>query len=138
MRPRNDCERGLLGGSIGQSVALGDHPFIDFDGEKYELGSVDANGLVRAYGITVHRVQGSQFERVVVSVFGDRFLDRTMIYAAVARIAKQVVLVGDRQAFEGAVQAPLQSLLRKAGMLMHLDAFLNGGASASGSNRRGL
>jgi exodeoxyribonuclease V alpha subunit len=125
MWTRNDYERGLLNGSMGQVVGLGDHLAVDFDGDLHELGWADVRDLVHAYGITVHKAQGSQFERVVVPLFGNRLLDRTMIYTAVTRTSKQVVLVGDRRAFEHAVQASPLSAVRETGMLMQLDAFAN-------------
>jgi exodeoxyribonuclease V alpha subunit len=73
-----------------------------------------------AYAITVHKAQGSQWERIVVPVFDSRLLDRTLLYTAITRAQSQVVLVGDRNAFERAVMEPSSASRRETAMLMHL------------------
>lgn len=61
-----------------------------------------------AYAISVHKSQGSQFKRVAVVVGKSRILDHALIYTALTRGVEQVVFVGDRDAFQVAVQsAPL-------------------------------
>ena len=123
MWTRNDYDRGLLNGSFGRVVGLGDRLTVDFDGEHQDLGKADVRDLTLAYGITVHKGQGSQFERVVVPVYGNRLLDRTMIYTAVTRASSQVVLVGDRRAFKRAVEAPPLPSICETGMTKQLNAF---------------
>ena len=58
-----------------------------------------------AYAITTHKAQGSQFPRVVIPVYRSRILDRTLLYTAVTRAQLQVVLVGDRDTYELAIDS---------------------------------
>ena len=60
--------------------------------------------------------QGSQFRRVIVPVFPNRLLDRTLIYTALTRATEQVVLLGDREACRAAIQAEPASHRRLTGM----------------------
>ncbi len=67
----------------------------------------DFHRLGLAYAITVHKAQGSQFKRVIMPAVTSRLLDRTLIYTALTRGMEQVVFIGDRDAFNAAVIAPL-------------------------------
>ncbi len=116
----NDYQRGLFNGSLGQVVTAKDMLVVEFDGVKHQLEDGDAREMEHAYAITVHKSQGSQFERVVVPVLPSRLLDRTLLYTAITRAERQVVLVGDRTAFELAVQAPPVPSRRETGLLIHL------------------
>jgi exodeoxyribonuclease V alpha subunit len=85
------------------------------DGVRHEVPEEDFHRLELAYAITVHKAQGSQFNRVIVPVFESRLLDRTLIYTAMTRGVEQVVFIGDRRAFEAAVVAPPRSHERQVG-----------------------
>lgn len=62
--------------------------------------------LELSYSITIHKSQGSQFPRVIIPMRSSRILDRTLIYTAITRAQKQVILVGDEIASRKAVEAP--------------------------------
>lgn len=116
----NDHQRGLFNGSLGTVVLAQDALVVQFDGTRHQLEVGDERDMEHAYAITVHKSQGSQFERVVVPVFPSRLLDRTLLYTAITRAVRQVVLVGDRAAFERAVTAPSVSSRRETGLGFHL------------------
>lgn len=117
----NDPQRGLFNGSLGTVVQVQGTMVVEFDGRRHELEDGDERDMEHAYAITVHKSQGSQFQRVVVPVFPSRILDRTLLYTAITRAERQVVLIGDRKAFEQAVQAPPAPSRRETGLLFHLD-----------------
>jgi exodeoxyribonuclease V alpha subunit len=117
---RNIWDRGLQNGSLGIIVQVEDEPkpLTDASGDDagFALAWVDWDDGVRrplveemlddielGYAITVHKAQGSQWPRVIVPVTGHRLLDRTMVYTAVTRAQKQVLLVGDETAARAAV-----------------------------------
>ena len=54
------------------------------------------DNLELAYAITVHKSQGSEFEAVVMTVFGgyDRLYYRNLLYTAVTRAKKLMIIVG--------------------------------------------
>src|SRR5207253_5140954 len=70
----------------------------------YELDVTDA--LVLAYAATVHKSQGSEYPAVVVPVHTQHFvmLQRNLLYTAITRGKRLVVLVGTRKALALAVR----------------------------------
>lgn len=64
------------------------------DGSITEISEELLNGLSLAYAITIHKSQGSQFPIVIIPVFQAPNMDRTMLYTALTRAQKKVVLVG--------------------------------------------
>jgi exodeoxyribonuclease V alpha subunit len=120
----NDWTEGLLNGSLGL-VRDGDEDAltIDFDDQVHLIGRSRIEDLALAYAITTHKAQGSQFRRVVIPILQSRLLDRTLLYTAMTRAQEQVVFVGDRAAFEGAIMAPPQISWRDVGLDSHLFAL---------------
>ena len=56
------------------------------------------NQLVLAYAITVHKSQGSEFDAVVLPVTagGPMIMTRNLLYTAITRAKRMVVLIGDK------------------------------------------
>lgn len=104
---RNSYELGLFNGELGELIGVAGHLAIfRFGKTVHELNDeqmVEA-GIGLAYGITVHKAQGSEFDRVVVPVSPSRGLDRSLIYTAITRAKKQVVFIGFKGAFDKAVE----------------------------------
>ena len=120
---RNDWQRGFMNGSIGRVQVvetIANSASVNLDCQNVELGPDDWRNVDLAYAITVHKAQGSQFDRVVVPVTPSRLLDRALLYTAVTRGVRQVVLIGDRAAFERAVIAPPQSHQREVGSALRI------------------
>ena len=73
---------------------------MDFDGRTaaYTFDMIDQ--LELAYAITVHKSQGSEFEAVVIPLLGgfDKLYYRNLLYTAVTRAKKLLILVGDSKA----------------------------------------
>jgi len=107
--------RGLQNGSLGTIVEIeeGHQPLKDEqdddterplawalwdDGIRRPIVEDMLDDLELGYAITVHKAQGSQWPRVIVPLTGHRLLDRTLIYTAVTRAQKQVLIVGDEAA----------------------------------------
>ena len=119
----NDYQKELWNGSLGRIETIlmsdGGRSLLCFlDGARREIPEPEFHRIDLAYAITVHKAQGSQFKRVIVPVFRNRLLDRTLIYTALTRGVEQVVFVGDRHAFEAAVTAPPHSHERHVGFSM--------------------
>lgn len=118
---RNLWDWGLQNGSLGKLVQIEDEPRLlhnengeDIgyalawaewdDGERRPILESMLDDLELGYAITVHKAQGSQWERVIVPITGNRLLDRTLVYTAVTRAQKQILLVGDEAAAQKAVE----------------------------------
>lgn len=104
---KNDAERGLTNGSMGRVLRIGPNSITAvLDGDVHELAPADGRFLQLAYAVSVHKAQGSQWQRVIVPVFGSRILDRSLIYTALTRAQEQVIFLGDRKALDAAVRRP--------------------------------
>lgn len=70
----------------------------------YEFDELDE--LAHAYAVTIHRSQGSEYPCVVIPVTTGAWmmLQRNLLYTAVTRAKKLVVLVGSRKALGQAVR----------------------------------
>ncbi|RWZ75621.1 ATP-dependent RecD-like DNA helicase, partial [Streptomyces albidoflavus] len=110
---RNNYEKGLNGvfnGTVGVVTALNAEEqrltvLTDEDEEvPYDFDELDE--LAHAYAVTIHRSQGSEYPAVVVPVTTSAWmmLQRNLLYTAVTRAKKLVVLVGSRKAIGQAVR----------------------------------
>ena len=70
---------------------------IDFDGRIAYYTFQMAAELELAYAITVHKSQGSEFDAVVMPILGgyDKLYYRNLLYTAMTRAKRLLVLVGD-------------------------------------------
>lgn len=70
----------------------------------YDFDELDE--LAHAYAVTIHRSQGSEYPAVVIPVTMSAWmmLQRNLLYTAVTRAKKLVVLVGSRRAIAQAVR----------------------------------
>lgn len=110
MQLRNDYDRGVFNGDIGViSAIVADDgsarvDFGDGRGAEYERNELDQ--LVHAYAVSVHKSQGSEYPAVVIPVTTQHFmmLQRSLLYTAVTRGKRLVVLVGTPKAVAMAVR----------------------------------
>jgi exodeoxyribonuclease V alpha subunit len=63
-------------------------------------GYGDLDEIVLAYAVSVHKSQGSEYPAVIIPVLTQHYLllQRNLIYTAVTRGRKLVVMVGTRKA----------------------------------------
>jgi exodeoxyribonuclease V alpha subunit len=57
------------------------------------------DNLELAYAVTVHKSQGSEFDYVILTVFGgyDKLYYRNLLYTAVTRAKKMLIIVGSKK-----------------------------------------
>ncbi|MFJ5291846.1 ATP-dependent RecD-like DNA helicase [Streptomyces sp. NPDC088348] len=110
---RNNYDKGANGvfnGTVGVVTSLNPEDqkltvLTDEDEEvEYEFDELDE--LAHAYAVTIHRSQGSEYPAVVIPVTTGAWmmLQRNLLYTAVTRAKKLVVLVGSRKAIGQAVR----------------------------------
>jgi exodeoxyribonuclease V alpha subunit len=109
MQIRNDYDRDVFNGDVGRITHIDTGAaklFVRFPEAEHEYRFEDLGDLVPAYAISVHRSQGSEYPAVVVPVTTDHFmmLKRSLLYTAITRGKKLVVVVGSRKALEMAVK----------------------------------
>jgi exodeoxyribonuclease V alpha subunit len=103
-------ENGVFNGTVGVVTALDPDEqkltvLTDEDEEvSYDFDELDE--LAHAYAVTIHRSQGSEYPAVVIPVTTGAWmmLQRNLLYTAVTRARKLVVLVGSRKAIGQAVR----------------------------------
>jgi exodeoxyribonuclease V alpha subunit len=109
MQLRNDYDRGVFNGDIGVISALeleAGVMRVDFDGRIVTYERAELDQLIHAYAVSVHKSQGSEYPAVVIPLVTQHFmmLQRSLLYTAVTRGKKLVVLVGSRRAISLAVR----------------------------------
>ena len=142
MQIRNNYElkwRNMEDFTDGEGVFNGDVGFIDsidtefnevnviFDGGRYTTYSYSQlDELEPAYAITVHKSQGSEFPVVVmpVSWFPPMLATRNLLYTAVTRGKKAVVLVGSQNKLNAIVDNDRISM-RYSGLAERLAGLMN-------------
>jgi exodeoxyribonuclease V alpha subunit len=113
MQLRNNYDKGTAGvfnGSVGQVTALSleDQELrvrLDED-EEVSYGFDELDELTHAYAVSIHRSQGSEYPCVVIPLTTSAWLmlQRNLLYTAVTRARRMVVLVGSRRAMAKAVR----------------------------------
>jgi len=109
MQIRNNYEKEVFNGDVGR-VARVDvdaaEVHVQFEDRTilYEPNELDE--LVLAYAITVHKSQGSEYPAVILPLHGQHFmmLRRNLLYTAVTRGRRLVVIVGSERALRMALQ----------------------------------
>lgn len=110
IQTRNNYEKEVFNGDIGHIVEITTEPShltVAFEGRgnvSYEPGELDE--LQLAYAITIHKSQGSEFPAVVIPLSTQHFplLRRNLIYTAITRGKRLVIVVGEKRALEMAVR----------------------------------
>jgi exodeoxyribonuclease V alpha subunit len=113
MQLRNNYDKGTAGvfnGSVGVVTALSLEDqelrvLLDED-EEVGYGFDELDELTHAYAVSVHRSQGSEYPCVVVPLVMGAWLmlQRNLLYTAVTRAKRIVVLVGSKRALAKAVR----------------------------------
>jgi exodeoxyribonuclease V alpha subunit len=107
MQIRNDYDKEVWNGDSGIVTEVGgDGVVVRFEDRLVPYTADELDALALAYAATVHKSQGSEYAAVVVPVHTQHFvmLQRNLLYTAVTRGKRLVVLVGTRKALSLAVR----------------------------------
>jgi exodeoxyribonuclease V alpha subunit len=109
MQIRNNYDKEVFNGDIGVVTRIDpeDHivlVMMDDRPVSYEFNELD--DLTLAYAISIHKSQGSEYPAVVIPLLTQHYmmLQRNLLYTAVTRAQKLVVIVGSRRAIGMAVK----------------------------------
>ncbi|CAO4157255.1 SF1B family DNA helicase RecD2 [Methylorubrum extorquens] len=109
MESQNDYDREVFNGDLGTVDRLDEEEgavIVSFEGREviYPFGKLDT--LVPAYATTIHKSQGSEYPAVVIPLTTGHWtmLARNLLYTAVTRGKRLVVLIGQRKAIGIAVR----------------------------------
>jgi exodeoxyribonuclease V alpha subunit len=103
----NDYELRLFNGDTGVVVRRGERVIAAF--ERGEVSPTRLGAVDTVYAMTVHKSQGSQFDAVAVLLPGpdSPILTRELLYTAITRAQRRLVVVGTREAIATAVERPV-------------------------------
>jgi len=109
MQIRNNYDKNVFNGDIGRVSHVNRETrelTIDFDGKRilYDFNELDETVL--AYAVSVHKSQGSEYSAVIVPVLTQHYmlLQRNLIYTAITRGRRLVILVGTPKALAIAIK----------------------------------
>ncbi|WP_377271379.1 ATP-dependent RecD-like DNA helicase [Peterkaempfera sp. SMS 1(5)a] len=110
---RNNYEKGQNGvfnGTVGVVTGINTEEqqltVLTDEDEEVPYAFDELDELAHAYAVTIHRSQGSEYPAVVIPVTTSAWtmLQRNLLYTAVTRAKRMVVLVGSRKAIGQAVR----------------------------------
>lgn len=120
--------KGVYNGDIGHITAIDDDDktlTVDFTDGRTAVYDFDKLGeLQHAFAMTVHKSQGSEFPVVIMPMVGGppMFLNRKLLYTAVTRAKKLIVLVGRFDQFVRMIRAD-DARSRKTGLVARIHFY---------------
>ena len=109
MQIRNNYDKDVYNGDMGAIQAMDlemQKVTVNIDGRAIVYDFLELDELVHAYAVSVHKSQGSEFPAVVIPILTSHYmmLQRNLLYTAVTRAKRLVVLVGQPKAIAMAVR----------------------------------
>lgn len=103
MQIKNNYEKAVFNGDIGIicQVNTDDRKLtVLFDDKHIVYDSSEFDELVLAYAATIHKAQGCEFPYVIMPLMKSHYimLQRNLLYTAVTRAQKGLIIVGERKA----------------------------------------
>lgn len=125
-QPNDDVFNGDIGTLIDIIYAKEDEDkqnrlIVDFDGRIVEYTSENIYNITLAYCISVHKSQGSEYPVVMMPILSEHriLLKKRLLYTAITRASKKLLLFGDPQLFIHSAQEAIERK-RQTKLLEHL------------------
>jgi exodeoxyribonuclease V alpha subunit len=109
MQIRNNYDKDVYNGDMGVITAVDlemQKLTVMMDSRAVDYDFLELDELVHAFAVSVHKSQGSEFPVVVIPILMSHYmmLQRNLIYTAITRARRLVVLVGQTRAIAMAVK----------------------------------
>ena len=100
--------------------------YVDYDGNIVKYLPKDFNKIKHGYIISIHKSQGSEFDTVIlpISKYYKRMLYKKLIYTAITRAKRKLIILGEPEAFIYSVNNN-EEYVRKTSLEENLKKFLN-------------
>jgi len=130
MQLKNDYEREVYNGDVGfitridqEARTLG----VKFEERQVSYAEGDVEELTLAYATSIHKSQGSEYAAVVIPLTMNHFvmLSRNLLYTAVTRGKRLVVVIGDPRAI-GLSLAETRKEMRATALAYRLEVAVKG------------
>ena len=129
MQTRNNYDKEVFNGDSGKIVAIDNlhkQIHVQFDENRVLYNYDEIDELQLAYAISIHKSQGSEFPCVIIPITTSQYmmLERNLIYTAMTRGRKLLILIGQKKALRIALQKTTQ-LERTSFLIHHIDEAFN-------------
>ena len=109
MQLRNNYDKDVFNGDVGFVADANPEDrrlTVLFDGRPVEYSSGDLDELTLAYATTIHKSQGSEYPAVIVLLHNQHYmlLQRNLLYTAITRGKRLVLVIGSRWAAGKAIE----------------------------------
>lgn len=109
MQTRNNYEKEVFNGDIGRISGIDSEEqklLVMFEDRLVDYEWSDLDQLVLAYAISIHKSQGNEYPAIVVPLLTQHYimLQRNLLYTAITRAKKLVLLIGSKKAIAMAVK----------------------------------
>lgn len=109
MQIKNNYDKDVYNGDIGTITKIdGDESrlYVKMDTGTVSYDFSELEELVHAYAVSIHKSQGSEYPAVVIPLLTQHYvlLQRNLLYTAITRGKKLVVIVGQKKAMRIAVE----------------------------------
>lgn len=112
---KNNYSLGVFNGDVGKVISISPgHILLDIDDfsvagkRRIDLPSNMANDMLKlAYSLTVHKAQGTEYSLVIlpfIKSHGRNMLQRNLLYTAITRAKKKVIVLGQSAAIQQAIK----------------------------------
>ena len=102
----NDPDNNVYNGDIGEVIRIKDKDiFIDYNDNIVKITTCMYSNIKLGYVISIHKSQGSEFDVVVIIVLNKFYnmLYKKLIYTAVTRARKKLIILGEVSALKRAI-----------------------------------
>jgi len=114
MQTSNNYDKNVFNGDMGQICGLSGKDkklqVLFDDARRVEYDFAELEQLTVAYAITIHKSQGSEFPAVILPLTSQHYvmLQRNLLYTAMTRARKLLILIASRKAVGLAVRNTVQ------------------------------
>ena len=130
----NNTDEGVYNGDIGwvcailtakESPSKQEELVVDFDGTEVHYTKNELDQLTLAYCCSIHKAQGSEYDLVILPLIDmhSPLLRRDVVYTAVTRASKFLILLGNPNSFQKAVAS--QQVERETHLKDYLQLLFN-------------
>lgn len=108
MQLTNNYDKGTFNGDLGIITKIeGNKIYVTFENNitvDYFVNEMEEN-LTLAYATTIHKSQGSEYNQAIIlnSMHHKNMLQKNLLYTAITRAKKKVILIGDDEAIKMAI-----------------------------------
>lgn len=124
---RNNYDKAVWNGTLGtvHNINQRDDVYAEVhtdDGDIIEITHSMLFEMQLSYAITLHKAQGSQFKRIIITLTNTRMLDRSWLYTAITRAETHVDIVGPKELLLQAIATESKAMQRQTRLKSMLDS----------------